>query len=525
MAKTLFELWTPKQKTAWYRASSSVKKLLSPYILKASRGEIPISEFNKMAWKYGAADLMVKEETPKPKPVSTSKIITSTTPTISKSTTSKKVYTVKRGDSLSTIAAKYGMDWKTLHKANPQIKNPSLIYPGQKLVIPTTKTKKTTPDLDPNKVYLALNLKNGVVDKVYGTKEIEGQIREGKIRLATRAEYEKAKDFHSMAYSLWKSETGGKGSFPDWIQKNWRHYVLGEPKPKPTTTKQERIKQISETLKEAGKSAKDISRKLSTLKEAEEKGLKITPKTTSEEAEEYLESLKDTGTTTITLPPEFQELLDTLKDYLIELQKRGKIPAPKDLTPDEIAKFLTQAEKEISPYYATQLKLAKEGFLRSLGYTQETIDRLTEEAQREYQQNLRALGETMAERGFAESGIRKRSERELAWDTQRQLEEARRRALFETGTLARQFAQEWGEGGLPRTTEIPAVRNVRVLWGQPVFQEVGKTYLYELRPEVYKGLIGEKEWEKKAAIQQRKAELVGAEREKRQTQALRKLSL
>ncbi|RLE37883.1 hypothetical protein DRJ17_05530 [Candidatus Woesearchaeota archaeon] len=131
----------------------------------------------------------------------------------------------------------------------------------------------------------------------------------------------------------------------------------------------------------------------------------------------------------------------------------------------------------------------------------------------------------MAERGFAESGIRKRSERELAWDTQRQLEEARRRALFETGTLARQFAQEWGEGGLPRTTEIPAVRNVRVLWGQPVFQEVGKTYLYELRPEVYKGLIGEKEWEKKAAIQQRKAELVGAEREKRQTQALRKLSL
>jgi len=454
MAKTLFELWTPKQKTAWYRATPSVKKLLSPYVLKVSRGEIPISEFNKMAWKYGAADLMVKEETP------------------------------------------------------------------------TTKTKKTTPDLDPNKVYFALNLKNGVVDRVYGTKEIEKQIREGKIRLATRTEYEKAKNFHSMAYSLWKSETGGKGSFPDWIQKNWRHYVLGEPKSK-TITRQQRIKQISETLKEAEKSAKDISRKISTLKKAKEKGLEITSKTTSEEAEKYLEDLKDkdTGTATITLPPEFQELLDTLKDYLVELQKRGKIPAPKDLTPDEIAKFLTQAEQEISPYYATQLKLAKEGFLRSLGYTQETIDRLTEEAQREYQQNLRALGETMAERGFAESGIRKRSERELAWDTQRQLEEARRRALFETGTLARQFTQEWGEGGLPRTTEIPAVRNVRVLWGQPVFQEVGKTYLYELRPEVYKGLIGEKEWEKKAAIQQRKAELVGAEREKRQTQALRKLSL
>ena len=450
MAKTLFELWTPKQRTAWYRASSSIKKLLTPYVLKASRGEIPISKFNKMAWKYGAADLMVKEKTP------------------------------------------------------------------------TTKTKKTTLDLNPNKVYLVLNLKNGVVDRVYGTKEIEEQIRKGIIRLATRAEYEKAKDFHSMAYSLWKSETGGRGNFSDWIKKNWRHYVLGEPKPKPTTTRQQRIKQISETLKEAGKSAKDISRKLSILKEAEDKGLKITPKTTVKKAKEYL---KNIGTTTITLPPEFQELLDTLKDYLVELKKRGKIPAPKDLTPDEIAKFLTQAEKEISPYYATQLKLAKEGFLRSLGYTQETIDRLTEEAQREYQQNLRTLGETMAERGFALSGIRKRAERELAWETQRQLEEARRRTLFEAGTLARQFAQEWGEGGLPRITEIPTVRNVRVLWGQPVFQEIGKTYLYELRPEIYKGLIGEKEWEKKAAIQQRKAELVGAEREKRQIQALRKLSL
>jgi len=60
-------------------------------------------------------------------------------------TTKGNVYTVKRGDTLSGIAARYGLDWRTLWKANPQIKNPNLIYPGQQISIPTTsKTKEET---------------------------------------------------------------------------------------------------------------------------------------------------------------------------------------------------------------------------------------------------------------------------------------------------------------------------------------------------------------------------------------------
>jgi hypothetical protein len=47
-------------------------------------------------------------------------------------------YTVKSGDSLSTIAAKYGTSWQKLYEANKNIiKNPNLIYPGQVLTIPT----------------------------------------------------------------------------------------------------------------------------------------------------------------------------------------------------------------------------------------------------------------------------------------------------------------------------------------------------------------------------------------------------
>lgn len=50
----------------------------------------------------------------------------------------EEIYEVKKGDSLSKIAKKYpGMDWKKIFDANTDIlKDPNLIYPGQKLKIP-----------------------------------------------------------------------------------------------------------------------------------------------------------------------------------------------------------------------------------------------------------------------------------------------------------------------------------------------------------------------------------------------------
>ncbi len=47
--------------------------------------------------------------------------------------TGKTTYTVVRGDSLWAIARKYGTTVQQLAAWNPQIKNPNLIYPGQKL--------------------------------------------------------------------------------------------------------------------------------------------------------------------------------------------------------------------------------------------------------------------------------------------------------------------------------------------------------------------------------------------------------
>ncbi len=53
-------------------------------------------------------------------------------------------YTVIRGDSMWKIAVKYKVGLSEIIAANPQIKNPALIYPGQVLTIPTTDTGITS---------------------------------------------------------------------------------------------------------------------------------------------------------------------------------------------------------------------------------------------------------------------------------------------------------------------------------------------------------------------------------------------
>lgn len=49
-------------------------------------------------------------------------------------------YTVQSGDTMWKIAVKYQVGLSEIISANPQIKNPTLIYPGQKLNIPVITT-------------------------------------------------------------------------------------------------------------------------------------------------------------------------------------------------------------------------------------------------------------------------------------------------------------------------------------------------------------------------------------------------
>lgn len=52
-----------------------------------------------------------------------------------------QTYTVKSGDSMWKIASKYQVGISEIIAANPQVKNPALIYPGQKLTIPSVTVK------------------------------------------------------------------------------------------------------------------------------------------------------------------------------------------------------------------------------------------------------------------------------------------------------------------------------------------------------------------------------------------------
>lgn len=48
-----------------------------------------------------------------------------------------EIYEIKKGDSLSKIAKLYGTTWQKIHAMNKDtIKNPDLIFPGQKIKIP-----------------------------------------------------------------------------------------------------------------------------------------------------------------------------------------------------------------------------------------------------------------------------------------------------------------------------------------------------------------------------------------------------
>jgi hypothetical protein len=58
--------------------------------------------------------------------------------------TCQATYTVKRGDTLSSIGQKWGVPWREIAAAN-NIKSPWTIYTGQSLCIPTTGSTPATP--------------------------------------------------------------------------------------------------------------------------------------------------------------------------------------------------------------------------------------------------------------------------------------------------------------------------------------------------------------------------------------------
>ena len=224
------------------------------------------------------------------------------------------------------------------------------------------------------------------------------------------------------------------------------------------------------------------------------------------------------GGITDQLQEPYKTMIDIMRQQLDELQKRGQtVNADIEITPERVAEFMRQAEgtldiflpyaeKEILPYYKNQLKLAREGFLRGLGYGKDQLLRTEQDIERKFQKTFQQIGESAAERGFALSGARQREEREFTEETQRGIEAVRRQFGFEAGGEARKFAQRFGTANVPEF-EI---------------QEEGRP-LYELSPSTYAGITGEQEFQQRAATLSRASELEKAFRESQSIEQQRKI--
>lgn len=121
--------------------ASVAEQTLRADILHASRGTQPWLA-SKGCWqgKSGAPQIKGAPAVPAPTPKKTAKAKTKTvkpvTPKKTVAPVSNGNYKVKKGDTLSKIAARNGTTWQALHKMNPNIKNPNMIFVGQNIHTP-----------------------------------------------------------------------------------------------------------------------------------------------------------------------------------------------------------------------------------------------------------------------------------------------------------------------------------------------------------------------------------------------------
>lgn len=85
-----------------------------------------------------------------------------TTAFVTTASAASKTHTVVKGDSMWKIAVKYQVGLSELKNANPQIKNPALIYPGQIITIPTLDSSVTAYEAEVVRLVNEIRVKNGL---------------------------------------------------------------------------------------------------------------------------------------------------------------------------------------------------------------------------------------------------------------------------------------------------------------------------------------------------------------------------
>ena len=76
-------------------------------------------------------------------------------------------HTVVKGDTMWRIATRYEVGLSEIKSANPDIKNPDLIYPGQVLTVPTVDTKADSLEREVVRLVNVERKKNGLSELKY----------------------------------------------------------------------------------------------------------------------------------------------------------------------------------------------------------------------------------------------------------------------------------------------------------------------------------------------------------------------
>ena len=76
-------------------------------------------------------------------------------------------HTVVYGDTMWKIAVRYQVGLSEIKNANPQISNPSLIYPGQRLNIPTTDSTVLDYEMEVIRLVNEIRVQNGLNELTY----------------------------------------------------------------------------------------------------------------------------------------------------------------------------------------------------------------------------------------------------------------------------------------------------------------------------------------------------------------------
>lgn len=105
-------------------------------------------------------------------------------------------HTVASGDSMWKIAVKYQVGLSEIISANPQIKNPALIYPGEVLTIPTTDSSVLSYEEEVVRLVNVERAKNGL-----GALKMNWEL--------SRVARYKSQDMHDKGYFSHTSPTYG----------------------------------------------------------------------------------------------------------------------------------------------------------------------------------------------------------------------------------------------------------------------------------------------------------------------------